>query len=101
MNKKVGKGLASAIETGEKATQTTKETIGTLQDLVIPSKCLNICGSFLGSTMKETKGKAEHASDVASQKANQVCCNPLLCFRQRINSRMPRRLPVLVKPKKT
>lgn len=28
MNKKVGKGLASAIETGENATQSTKETLG-------------------------------------------------------------------------
>lgn len=28
MNKKVGEGLASAIETGENATQATKETLG-------------------------------------------------------------------------
>jgi len=28
MNKKVGRGLASAIETGEKAAEKTKETLG-------------------------------------------------------------------------
>lgn len=28
VNKKVGEGLATAIETGEKATETTKKTLG-------------------------------------------------------------------------
>jgi len=72
VNKKVGKGLASAIETGEKATQATKETLGTLKNSVGLLNCL-IYGFLSGSKTEETKGKAEHASDVASQKAKQVC----------------------------
>ncbi|KAG5646050.1 hypothetical protein DXG03_004473 [Asterophora parasitica] len=52
VNKKVGKRLASAIETGEQATQSAKET--------------------LGSATEETKETAENASDLAKQKTNQV-----------------------------
>ncbi|KAF8221778.1 hypothetical protein L208DRAFT_1414530 [Tricholoma matsutake] len=52
VNKKVGEGLASAIDAGEKATKATKAT-----------------KESLGSTAAETKEKAEHASD---QKANQA-----------------------------
>jgi hypothetical protein len=37
VNKKVGKGLASAIETGEKATKATKDTLGTFQIRLILS----------------------------------------------------------------
>ncbi|KAF8898339.1 hypothetical protein BD779DRAFT_1483413, partial [Infundibulicybe gibba] len=52
VNKSVGRGLASAIETGEKATENTKET--------------------LGSAAQQTKDKADHASNVAGQKTNQA-----------------------------
>ncbi|RPD81592.1 hypothetical protein L226DRAFT_606879 [Lentinus tigrinus ALCF2SS1-7] len=48
VNKKVGKGLASAIEKGEKATEATKENIGV------------------------AKEKVAQASQVAGQKANQT-----------------------------
>ncbi|KAF8061020.1 hypothetical protein FPV67DRAFT_1512489 [Lyophyllum atratum] len=52
VNKNVGKKLASAIETGEKATQATKET--------------------LGSATQETKEKAAETAKVAEQKKNQA-----------------------------
>ncbi|KAF5377237.1 hypothetical protein D9615_006345 [Tricholomella constricta] len=52
INKNVGKGLASAIETGEQATHTAKEK--------------------LGSATEETKEKAEKASELAGQKTNQA-----------------------------
>lgn len=71
MNKKVGEGLASAIDAGEKATKATKatkESLGTLQTRASSFSSV-ICSSPLGSTAAETKEKAEHASD---QKANQV-----------------------------
>jgi len=48
VNKKVGKGLASAIETGEKAAHSTKETLGA------------------------AKKKAGDAPKAAGQKANQA-----------------------------
>ncbi|KAL6300276.1 hypothetical protein BKA93DRAFT_740836 [Sparassis latifolia] len=48
VNKTVGRGLASAIEKGEKATEATKHTFGS------------------------TKQKAKEASEVAGQKANQT-----------------------------
>lgn len=55
VNKKVGKGLASAIETGESAVQKTSE---------VPGK---------------TKEKASEVSNVAAQKTNQACyCLSLL-----------------------
>ncbi|KIJ68789.1 hypothetical protein HYDPIDRAFT_37223 [Hydnomerulius pinastri MD-312] len=47
LNKKVGQGLASAIETGEKATEKTKET--------------------LGSSTETAKQKAEHAKQAAHE----------------------------------
>ncbi|KAI0719133.1 hypothetical protein C8T65DRAFT_569568 [Cerioporus squamosus] len=53
VNKKVGKGLASAIEKGEQATEATKENLG-------------IC------TPGVAKDKAAEASQVAGQKANQT-----------------------------
>ncbi|KAF8979166.1 hypothetical protein BDQ17DRAFT_1265006, partial [Cyathus striatus] len=52
VNKKVGKGLASAIETGEKATNVAKEKIG--------------------ASAEETKHKAQEAGQYAEHKANQA-----------------------------
>ncbi|ESK95539.1 f1 atpase assembly protein 11 [Moniliophthora roreri MCA 2997] len=52
VNKKVGKGLASAIDKGEHAANATKET--------------------LSSTTGQAKQKGSEASTVASQKANQA-----------------------------
>ncbi|KAG5636563.1 hypothetical protein H0H81_007615 [Sphagnurus paluster] len=52
VNKKVGQGLASAIETGENATRATKES--------------------LGSAKEDSKEKLDHASKVAGEKTNQV-----------------------------
>ncbi|KAJ6626896.1 hypothetical protein B0H10DRAFT_1997075 [Mycena sp. CBHHK59/15] len=52
VNKKLGNGLASAIKTGEQATQATKET--------------------LKSTTEEGKKKAGEAASVAGQKKNEA-----------------------------
>ncbi|KAL4268400.1 hypothetical protein AB1N83_001705 [Pleurotus pulmonarius] len=52
MNKKVGEALASTIETGEKATQATKEAIG--------------------SNAKAAKEQVDKAANVAGQKTNQA-----------------------------
>ena len=52
VNKKVGQGLASAIETGEQATKATKEAVG--------------------SAAEDTKQKTQEASTVAQQKGNQA-----------------------------
>ncbi|KAI0771007.1 hypothetical protein BD413DRAFT_476691 [Trametes elegans] len=54
VNKKVGQGLASAIEKGEQATEKTKETIG---------RCM---------LFWVAKEKASEASTVVGQKANQT-----------------------------
>ncbi|THH30165.1 hypothetical protein EUX98_g3999 [Antrodiella citrinella] len=48
VNKTVGRGLAQAIEKGEKATEVTKDAVGTTTD------------------------KAKQSADVAGQKANQA-----------------------------
>ncbi|KAF9040361.1 hypothetical protein BDZ89DRAFT_1109876 [Hymenopellis radicata] len=52
VNKKLGKGLASALETGEQATKATKET--------------------LGSTVESAKQKSKDTANVAGQKMNQA-----------------------------
>ncbi|TFK36783.1 hypothetical protein BDQ12DRAFT_713757 [Crucibulum laeve] len=52
VNKKVGQGLASAIDKGEHATNAAKETIG--------------------ATATEAKQDAEHAGRVTGQKAHQA-----------------------------
>ncbi|KZP15253.1 hypothetical protein FIBSPDRAFT_833234 [Athelia psychrophila] len=59
VNKKVGKGLASAIETGEKAAHVTKEKA---------AHASNVAGAKAG----EAKEKAAEASEVAGQKTNQA-----------------------------
>ena len=67
MNKSVGKGLASAIEKGEQATEATKETLGmssVYSDLRSPRLTAVIAGV--------AKDKAAEKSTVAGQKANQV-----------------------------
>ena len=67
VNKSVGKGLASAIEKGEKATEVTKDNLGEYMRTL----------AGVGITADEAiqgmaKDKATEASRVASQKANQV-----------------------------
>ncbi|KIL70549.1 hypothetical protein M378DRAFT_155479 [Amanita muscaria Koide BX008] len=52
VNKKMGKGLASAIEVGEKATQSAKES--------------------MGSMAEDTKSKAEHMTKEAKHKADKL-----------------------------
>ncbi|GJJ13936.1 hypothetical protein Clacol_008193 [Clathrus columnatus] len=52
LNKKVGQGLASAIETGEKATEKTKEV--------------------MGDTSKEAKEKGKEMENVASREAKKL-----------------------------
>ncbi|KAI0638984.1 hypothetical protein C8Q77DRAFT_1045321 [Trametes polyzona] len=60
VNKKVGQGLASAIEKGEVAAEKTKETVGTRNG---PDICTRV---------GVAKEKASEASTVAGQKANQT-----------------------------
>ena len=67
VNKSVGKGLASAIEKGEKATEVTKDNLGEYMHTL----------AGVGITADEAiqgmaKDKATEASRVAGQKANQV-----------------------------
>ncbi|KAF8845450.1 hypothetical protein BDN67DRAFT_1007304 [Paxillus ammoniavirescens] len=59
VNKKVGAGLASAIETGERATEKTKETLGT------STKSAKEKG-------EEAKQTAQQTVEHAKQKANEV-----------------------------
>ncbi|RDB29636.1 hypothetical protein Hypma_015134 [Hypsizygus marmoreus] len=81
VNKNVGKGLASAIETGEKATQTTKEALGSASEQTkekaehassVAEKATQTTKEALGSASEQTKEKAEHASNVAGQKTNEA-----------------------------
>ncbi|KAF9458746.1 hypothetical protein BDZ94DRAFT_70699 [Collybia nuda] len=71
VNRKVGKGLASAIETGENATQVTKEKLG-LHHICSPGLINPDFSLYLGSTVEQSKEKADHASNLASQKTNQA-----------------------------
>lgn len=52
MNKKVGEGLATAIDKGEQVTEATKQTVG--------------------STAKQSADKSQELGSAAKQKANQV-----------------------------
>jgi hypothetical protein len=76
VNKKVGQGLASAIETGEKAAGKTKETLGK-QKFNGAEFIYN--GPALGSTTASAKQKtadakqtAQKSTEEAKQKVNQV-----------------------------
>ncbi|KAH7883951.1 hypothetical protein F5I97DRAFT_1814514, partial [Phlebopus sp. FC_14] len=73
VNKKVGKGLADAIETGERATAKTKETLGKRRSLDLP---FLLMGSSTGSAEKKTKQTAQHTSEQTKQKANEVSVAP-------------------------
>ncbi|KAF7972563.1 hypothetical protein HWV62_38612 [Athelia sp. TMB] len=59
VNKKVGQGLASAIDAGEQATNVTKEKAAKVSDIA-------------GDKAGQAKQKASEASEVAGQKTNQA-----------------------------
>ncbi|EGO02828.1 hypothetical protein SERLA73DRAFT_131175 [Serpula lacrymans var. lacrymans S7.3] len=63
VNKKVGKGIASAIETGEHATHTTKEKFGSGADST-KEKVEDVAGT--------AKQKVQETSEQARQKADQA-----------------------------
>ena len=65
-NKAVGRGLASAVEKGEEATEATKETLGMAFNA--PDTPKKLTRADAGTTAAKTKQSA----DVAGQKANQV-----------------------------
>ena len=66
VNKKVGEGLATAIETGEKATEKTKKTLGKQnQNLWIPIVIDTPVPS--GETTQYAKAKGERAKEGADQ----------------------------------
>lgn len=60
VNIKVGQTLASGIETGEKVTEKTKES--------------------LGYQAEEAKDKTKQTADTAQHKANKVCCIRCCCL---------------------
>ncbi|KAH8086599.1 hypothetical protein BXZ70DRAFT_546326 [Cristinia sonorae] len=66
VNKSVGKGLASAIEKGEEATEATKQAVGELPQLIVVNAEVDI--PYQGATTE----KAKEDVDVAGQKANQA-----------------------------
>lgn len=65
VNKSVGRGLASTIEKGEEATESTKETLGTI-----------VLGEHFDALLTSLSGaasaKTQETASVAGQKANQV-----------------------------
>ncbi|KAH7916499.1 hypothetical protein BJ138DRAFT_1097173 [Hygrophoropsis aurantiaca] len=76
VNKKVGKGLASAIETGEKVTSTAEEKLGkscsqgsTKEEA---KKSTDSLKNQVGSTAESAKRTAQETAEQAKQKANQT-----------------------------
>ncbi|KAH0590255.1 hypothetical protein H2248_000425 [Termitomyces sp. 'cryptogamus'] len=70
VNKEVGKRLASAIEKGEKVTQSTKETLGTAA-----SKSKDKADQAIHEAEQvydDVGDQAKHTSKAASQKLNQT-----------------------------
>ncbi|KAG5339900.1 hypothetical protein C0989_003047 [Termitomyces sp. Mn162] len=70
VNKEVGKRLASAIEKGEKVTQSTKETLGTAA-----SKSKDKADQAIHEAEQvydDVGDQAKHTSKAASQKLNQA-----------------------------
>jgi hypothetical protein len=71
VNKKLGKTLAGAIETGEQAAETTKDTLSMCSHFV--SACPPLTHLFIAeSTTEEGKQKAGEAASFAGQKKNEV-----------------------------
>ena len=64
VNKSVGRGLASAIEKGEQATESTKKTLG----ILIFHGAGDAADSYPGAASAKTK----ETTNAASQKAKQV-----------------------------
>jgi hypothetical protein len=79
VNKGLGKGLASAIETGETAGRKVKDTVGTsvssLLFFCMVSALMSFsfftCNLAVG-TSKEVKAKTEQTASSAAQKGNQA-----------------------------
>lgn len=71
VNKKVGEGLATAIETGEKATEKTKKTLGK-QNSQIPC-CYRYRHAYVsGETTKHAKGRVKEGADQMGQQAKKA-----------------------------
>jgi len=62
VNKSVGRGLASAIETGEQVTEKTKENLGTTKD-----KTMGSVKSGADKSKEATRATTEKASKMASK----------------------------------
>ncbi|KAA1475405.1 hypothetical protein DENSPDRAFT_842174 [Dentipellis sp. KUC8613] len=62
VNLKVGKGLASAIETGQEVSEKTKTTLGTTKEQADQKK-------------EDVKSKAKETAEQASQKKNEAKAN--------------------------
>ncbi len=80
VNMKVGKGLASAIETGEKVTHATKDKLG----LSAPDDEVywisRFC--FLADGVENTERNVEDGKNYTEKKADHVCSSvsSKLCF---------------------
>ena len=73
----MGRGLASALEAGEEATEKTKETVGKLLDKIVPlslnSYILSRCEV---DAKKGAEKMADKISDAAKHKKDKVCSSP-------------------------
>ncbi|KAG0699733.1 hypothetical protein DFH29DRAFT_935589 [Suillus ampliporus] len=68
VNKKVGRGLASAIETGERAAGKTKETLGKSMSNGVES----VYDGLVGTTTTSAREKAEGARQTTQEKTEQA-----------------------------
>ncbi|KAI0067547.1 hypothetical protein BV25DRAFT_1818905 [Artomyces pyxidatus] len=69
VNKSLGQGLASAIETGEKATEKTKQTLGTTKEQA--ADAADSAKAKTQETSQTAKEKASETASVASKKKNE------------------------------
>lgn len=67
VNKSVGKGLASAIDTGEKAVDSTKNTLGSTK-----RKATDVTQEKVDQASESTKQTMENVSRKSSQAAEEV-----------------------------
>jgi hypothetical protein len=72
VSKKLGKGLASAIEKGETATKATKETVSEY-NVLCPLTGRPLMWASSATATGTAKEKTKEGAEVAGQKANQVC----------------------------
>ncbi|KAG6812060.1 hypothetical protein H0H92_004591 [Tricholoma furcatifolium] len=77
VNKKVGKGLADAIEKGEQVTQAAKETIESTTDSIKDraGKASNAVGKGAEEVSGAAGQKAKQAANVAGQKINKTAAH--------------------------